>query len=129
MLKSNGLITIVNLCFFSFSIPLFTSKSFAQSPKPFNQQQCIQGFVKEGLKPEEAAVWCNYTQQCLVRSQKEGLTAEAAKTVCDCSIKEFRKRYTTEKFREISKQADTNAKIGRQLREVGEKCFEDILFE
>lgn len=130
MLKSNGFVTIINLCFFTFSLSLFSSKSFAQSAKPiFNQQQCIQGFVKEGLKPEQASVWCNYTKECLGRSQKEGLPAEVAKSVCDCSIKEFRKRYTTEKFREISRQADSNSKVGRQLREVGEKCFEDILFE
>ncbi len=129
MLKSNGFVTIINLCFLSFSLSLFSSKSFAESAKPFNQQQCIQGLVKEDLKPEQASVWCNYTQECLVRSQKEGLPLDTAKSVCDCSIKEFRKNYTTEKFREISQQADSNSKVGRQLREVGEKCFEDILFE
>jgi hypothetical protein len=130
MLKSNNFVTTINLCFITFSLSIFPSKSFAQSAKPvFNQQQCIQGFVKEGLKTEQASVWCNFKQECLVRSQKEGLPAEAAKSVCDCSIKEFRKRYTTEKFREISRQADSNSKVGRQLREVGEKCFEDILFE
>lgn len=130
MLNSKIIFTVVNLSLFTFSLSIFASKSLAQSPKPvFNQQQCIQGFVKEGLKTEQASVWCNFKQECLVRSQKEGLPPEAAKSVCDCSIKEFRKRYTTEKFREISRQADSNSKVGRQLREVGEKCFEDILFE
>lgn len=130
MLKANGFVTVINLCFFTFSMSLFPSKSFAQSVKPvFNQQQCIQGLVKEGLKAEQASVWCNFKQECLVRSQKEGLPLEAAKSVCDCSIKEFRKRYTTEKFKEVSKQGDSNSKVGRELREVGEKCFEDILFE
>ncbi|BAQ61760.1 hypothetical protein GM3708_2166 [Geminocystis sp. NIES-3708] len=130
MLNSKIILTVVNLSLFTFSLSVFASKSFAQSSKPiFNQQQCIQGFVKEGLKTEQASVWCNFKQECLVRSQKEGLPPEAAKSVCDCSIKEFRKRYATEKFREISRQADSNSKVGRQLREVGEKCFEDILFE
>lgn len=130
MFNGNMFFTFVNLSLFTFSLSVFPSKSFAQSAKPtFNQQQCIQGFVKEGLKIEQASVWCNFKQECLVRSQKEGLPLESAKIVCDCSIKEFRKRYSTEKFREISRQADTNTKIGRQLRDVGEKCFEDILFE
>lgn len=112
------------------SLTLFSLPSFAQStPVVFNQQQCIDGLVKEGLKPNQASIWCNSTQECLQESQKQGLTPETAKTVCNCTMKEYRKRYTAEKFKEVVKQSQTNSKIAKELREVGESCFETILFE
>ena len=129
-MKSHPFLTLINVSLVSASLSLFTGVTLAQSPKPtFNHQQCIQELVKEGLKTDQASVWCNYKQECLVRSLKEGLPPEAAKSVCDCSIKEFRKRYPTDKFKELTKQADTNPKIAKELREVGETCFESILFE
>ncbi|NCO75001.1 MAG: hypothetical protein GW795_08365 [Cyanobacteria bacterium] len=130
MFKSHKFLTVFSLSFLTFSPFFIAEKTIAQSTQsPFNSQQCIQGLTKEGLKPQQASVWCNYKQECLVRSQKEGLPAEAAKSVCDCSIKEFRKRYSTEKFKELTRQINSNAKVASQLREVGESCFEDILFE
>ncbi|BAQ63732.1 hypothetical protein [Geminocystis sp. NIES-3709] len=129
-MKSKRFLTFINFSIISFSLSLLSSPSFAQSAKPiFDQQQCVEGLVKEGLKADHASTWCNYKQECLVRSQKEGLPADAAKSVCDCSIKEFRKRYTTDKFKELTKKADSDSKVAKELREVGESCFEGILFE
>ncbi|MGI0480259.1 hypothetical protein ACN4EE_05660 [Geminocystis sp. CENA526] len=129
-MKSQLFSSVINFSLVAVSFSFLASPSIAQSSSSnFNQQQCIDGLVKEGLKPDQASVWCNYTRECLARSQREGLPLESARSVCNCTIKEFRKRYSTEKFREISKQADTNPKIARELREVGESCFEAILFE
>ncbi|WP_330204799.1 hypothetical protein [Cyanobacterium sp. Dongsha4] len=129
MLKTNTLFTFSSLLLLTFSGFSVTKEAIAQSSNKFNRQQCIQNLVKDGLKSEDASVWCNYNEQCLVRSQKEGLHAEAAKSVCDCTIKTFRNKYTTQKFREITKKSETDKKIANQLREVGEICFEEILFE
>jgi hypothetical protein len=129
-MTSKYLSSIVNFSFIAVSLSLFSSPSFAQStPVVFNQQQCINGLVKEGLKPNQASIWCNSTQECLKESQKQGLPPETAKTVCNCTMKEYRKRYTAEKFKDIVKQSQTNPKIAKELREVGESCFESILFE
>lgn len=130
MFKSPSFFTTISLSLGVFSIATFASASLAQSNKVnFNQAQCIQGLVKEGLKADQATVWCNYNRECLIRSQKEGLPPDAAKSVCDCSIKEFRKKYSPEKFKELTKQADSNPKVAKELREVGEACFEKILYE
>ena len=128
MSKTNTFLTFSSLLLLTFS-GFYANKVNAQSTNQFNRQQCIQNLVKDGVKSEDASVWCNYNQQCLVRSQQEGLSFESAKSVCDCTIKTFRKKYTTDKFREITKQSQTDKKIANQLREVGEACFEEILFE
>lgn len=129
-MTSKHFYSIVNFSLVAVSLSFFSSPSFAQStPVVFNQQQCIDGLVKEGLKPNQASIWCNSTQECLKESQKQGLPPETAKTVCNCTMKEYRKRYTAEKFKEVVKQSQTNSKIAKELREVGESCFETILFE
>lgn len=129
-MTSNLFFPVFKLSLFTVFLAFFSSPSFAQStPVVFNSQQCIDGLVKEGLKPNQASIWCNSTQECLKESQKQGLPPETAKTVCNCTMKEYRKRYTAEKFKDVVKQSQTNPKIAKELREVGESCFETILFE
>lgn len=128
MLKTNSFFTFSSLLLLTIS-GFYVSKVEAQNTNQFNRQQCLQKLAREGLKTEDASVWCNYNQQCIARSQKEGLAFDAAKTVCDCTIKTFRQKYNTEKFKEITKKSQTDKKIANQLREVGEACFEEILFE
>ena len=109
---------------------LWSTTTVAQSEQPmFDREKCLQELAKQGLKPNEASVWCNYQEECLVQSQQEGLPLVSAQTVCQCSISEFRNKYTSEKFKELTGQVDSNRKVARELREVGEKCFEEILFE
>ena len=124
---SSAVITITVLSSLSL---LMTTETFAQSKKSLlNKQQCIQSLVKQGLKSTQASVWCNYQEECLVQSQKEGLPLESSQTVCKCTISEFRNKYSTEKFKELTQQVNSNKKVARELREVGEMCFEKILFE
>ena len=102
----------------------------AQNKKPtWNREKCVENLVKQGLKNDEANVWCNYQEECLVESQKEGLAFESAKTVCECTISQFRSKYSTTKFKELTDKVDTDKKVAKEFREVGEKCFEKILFE
>jgi hypothetical protein len=95
----------------------------------FDSQKCIQGFVKQGLSNESARIWCNYKQECLKQSQKEGLPAAASETVCNCVINDFRKRYNPVEFKKLTEQAQTNRSVAQKLREVGEACFEEVLYE
>jgi hypothetical protein len=107
--------------------------SYDQSVKAqqsnFNSQKCIQGLLKEGLSNDGARIWCNYKQECLKQSQKEGLPQYAAETVCNCVITEFRKSYNPQEFKKLTQQAETNQRISQKLRDVGEACFEEVLYE
>ena len=130
MFKKFFPLAAINLTVLSVVSASMTTDVLAQSQKSgFNQQQCIQNLVKEGLKSTQASVWCNYQQECLSESQKEGLPLESANSVCQCTISEFRNKYTTETFKELTQQVNSNKKVARELREVGEMCFEKILFE
>lgn len=130
MFKNSFPLVIINIFAFSLASLLLSTDVSAQSQKSqFNQQQCIQNLVKDGLKPTQASVWCNYHKQCIIESQQEGLSLDSAKSVCQCTISEFRNKYTTDKFKELTQQANTNKKVARELREVGEMCFEKILYE
>lgn len=128
MFQTNTFFTFSTLLLLTIS-GFYANKVEAQNGNQFNRQQCLQNLMKEGVKSEDASIWCNYNQQCLVRSQKEGLAFDSAKTVCDCTIKTLRKKYNAQKFKEITKKSETDKKIANQLREIGEVCFEEILFE
>ncbi len=94
----------------------------------FNKQKCVSELVTKGLKEKEATGWCEYQQECLTQAQGEGLPLEVAESLCDCTLGEFRNHYTLTKFQELNQQAKNNPDINQQLTEVGEVCFEDILF-
>lgn len=128
MLKNNYLLPFISLTFISFFSVNFSALQAQTISSNFNQPQCVNRLVKEGVAKNQAEIWCSYEAECLVRSQKEGLPLDSAKNVCDCSIKEFRKRYTADKFKQLNEQAKTNQEIANQLREVGETCFENLLF-
>ena len=130
MFKYSLSYTLINIAALSFVSVLSMTEASAQSNNSeFNQQQCIQNLVKEGLQPKQASVWCNYNAECIIQSQQEGLPLESAQTLCKCTISEFRNKYTTDKFKELTQQVNSNKKVARELREVGEMCFEKILYE
>lgn len=130
MLKNRLSLIAVNITLFSLASSMIPQQTLAQSkPALLNKQQCIQNLVKQGLKSTQASVWCNYEEECLVQSKKEGLPLQSAKTVCQCTISEFRNKYTTAQFKTLTQQINTNRKTARELRDTGEKCFEKILFE
>ena len=122
-----------SLSLFSSFLITFSSFNYLDSVKAqsvnFAQGQCVQEMTKEGLSADKAEVWCNYKQDCLKRSLQEGLPPDAAESVCNCAINEFRKRYSPQQFKNVTQQAETDGAVAEKLQEVGEACFEDILFE
>ena len=71
----------------------------------------------------------DYRQQCLRRIAREGLRGEVAQDICNCVINKFRSRYSLAQFRSLIQRAKTNKTAARTLSEVGEACFEEILYE
>lgn len=95
----------------------------------FDQKSCIQNFVSQGLTTAQAKVWCKHKKDCLEESDQQGLPPDVAESVCNCSINEFKKRYTIQQFENLTRQAENNPSIKQKLTDVGEACFENILFE
>jgi len=71
----------------------------------------------------------DYSQECVQTSMGEGLEAPEAETLCGCTIAEFQKQYTLDEFKEITAASATDETAENSLIEVGQICFESILYE
>jgi hypothetical protein len=71
----------------------------------------------------------NYRQECLQRASREGLPPETANELCNCTISRFRNRYTIQQFRTLVQKSKTEKAAAQTLAEVGEACFEEVLYE
>lgn len=74
-----------------------------------------------------------YTQQylkdCMTTSMAEGLTEPDAQKLCDCTLTKFQQQYSLAAFKELNVKAETDQTAANSLIEVGELCFESILYE
>ena len=70
-----------------------------------------------------------YLQECMGTAMQEGLAEPEAKQLCDCTLTEFQQKYSFTEFQELSSKAATNETAANALFEVGEMCFETILYE
>ena len=71
----------------------------------------------------------NYNQECIQTSIEEGLAAAEAKRLCDCTIDEFEQQYSLEEFQQLTAASGTDQTSQNTLIEVGQFCFEQILYE
>jgi hypothetical protein len=71
----------------------------------------------------------DYSQECLQTSMGEGLEATEARILCRCTIKEFQNQYTLEEFKQLTAKSATDKTAENTLIEVGQVCFEQILYE
>lgn len=71
----------------------------------------------------------NYGQECIQTSMGEGLEEIEAQKLCDCTINEFQRQYSLEEFKELTAASATDEKAETALVEVGQVCFEQILYE
>ena len=71
----------------------------------------------------------DYNQECLQTSLNEGLTEPEAKNLCDCTINEFERQYSLEEFQQLTTASATDPEAETALIEVGQFCFEQILYE
>ncbi len=71
----------------------------------------------------------NYNQECLQTSRGEGLEEPEAKQLCNCTIKEFQRQYSQAEFIQLTNASATDKTAETALVEVGQVCFEKILYE
>ncbi len=71
----------------------------------------------------------DYQQECIQTSMEEGLIEIEAKRLCDCTIKEFEQQYNLVEFKQLTAASTTDQEAETALVEVGQFCFEQILYE
>ncbi len=71
----------------------------------------------------------DYQQECIQTSMEQGLAEIEAKRLCDCTIKEFEQQYNLVEFKQLTAASTTNQEAETALVEVGQFCFEQILYE
>ena len=70
-----------------------------------------------------------YRQNCMTASTAEGLTEPDAEELCECTLTKFQQEYSLAEFKELNAKAKENQESANALVEVGQSCFESILFE
>ncbi len=71
----------------------------------------------------------DYLQECIQTSMTEGLVEEDAQTLCNCTINKFQQQYSLKEFKQLAATSQTDENAANTLIEVGELCFEGILFQ
>lgn len=70
-----------------------------------------------------------YLQECMSTAMQEGLAEPEANQLCNCTLTEFQQKYSFAEFQELSTKSATDETAANALFEVGEMCFESILYE
>ena len=70
-----------------------------------------------------------YNTECMQTSMQEGLAEAEAKALCDCTINKFQNKYKLEEFKQLTINSANNDEAKATLIEVGQVCFEQILYE
>lgn len=71
----------------------------------------------------------DYDQECMQTSVSEGLDEIEAQRLCDCTISEFQRQHSLEEFKQLTAASATDKEAETALVEVGQFCFEQILYE
>ncbi|MEM8676468.1 MAG: hypothetical protein AAGF83_21785 [Cyanobacteria bacterium P01_G01_bin.67] len=71
----------------------------------------------------------DYNRECIQTSIEEGLAEAEAERLCDCTINEFEQQYNLMEFQELTAASTTDQEAETALIEVGQFCFEEILYE
>jgi hypothetical protein len=81
------------------------------------------------FSPAQASTFDEYKATCIQRARQEGLTQDVALDVCNCTIQKFKSLYSLPQFQNIVKKSKTDKAAARRLSDVGEACFESVLYE
>ena len=71
----------------------------------------------------------DYSRECIQTSMTEGLGEIEAQNLCQCTIKEFQKQYSLQEFKDLTAASATDETAENTLIEVGQFCFESMLYE
>lgn len=91
-------------------------------------------FAEGSINPRQANQYPakfvrDYNQECIQTSLEEGLSEPEAQRLCDCTIDEFERQYNLEEFQQLTSASATDKEAETALVEVGQFCFEQILYE
>ncbi|MDV2999462.1 MAG: hypothetical protein N5P05_001068 [Chroococcopsis gigantea SAG 12.99] len=75
------------------------------------------------------ATFESYRRECAQRAKQQGLTADVAADLCNCTIKKFQQTYNLNQFRALVQKSKTDKTAARNLTQVGEACFDEVLYE
>jgi hypothetical protein len=115
---TNKLSLLVGWLWFFTSIEINSLLVLAQSDRPNPKANTYPPeYVKE------------YLQNCVETSMQEGLLQAEAKTLCDCTINKFQQKYTLQEFKQLTAASKTDRTAADALVDVGQLCFETILYE
>jgi hypothetical protein len=81
------------------------------------------------LSPAQASTFDEYKATCIQRARQEGLTQDVALDVCNCTLQKFKSLYSLPQFQNIVNKSKTDKAAARRLSDVGEACFESVLYE
>lgn len=70
----------------------------------------------------------DYNQECVQTSMTEGLAETEAQQLCDCTLNRFQSKYSLEEFKQITAASVNDKTAETTLVEVGQVCFEEILY-
>jgi hypothetical protein len=85
--------------------------------------------IHQQVAQSSANTFDNYRKECLQRVTRQGLRGQVAQDICNCVITKFRSRYSIAQFRDLIQKSKTNKAAARTLSDVGEACFEEVLYE
>ena len=70
-----------------------------------------------------------YSTECMQTSVGEGLAEAEAKRLCECTIVKFQSQYELAEFKQLTIDSLNDQNAQNALVEVGQVCFEQILYE
>ncbi|MEL6496760.1 MAG: hypothetical protein AAFQ41_16820 [Cyanobacteria bacterium J06623_7] len=70
----------------------------------------------------------DFEGECVETSLAEGLDEADAQKLCKCTISEFENQYSLAEFEQLTAVATTDPTSEAALIEVGQFCFEQILY-
>jgi hypothetical protein len=102
----------------------FVVLSFIVSLTPVKAETLVSQQIKENKYP--ATEINNYLKACVPKATEQGLSPQEAQRLCQCTIKEFQKRYTLTEYKKLEQQANINPQAADKLIDVGAYCFEEL---
>jgi hypothetical protein len=71
----------------------------------------------------------DYMKDCHKSVVARDIPAEEADTLCKCTLNKFQSQYSVSEFQTLVRNSKKDKKAAGKLTEVGNTCFEQILYE
>jgi hypothetical protein len=93
----------------------------------------LQNGIAIAQKPNQhqypAKFVADYIKDCHKSVLDRDIPAEEADTLCKCTLDKFQSQYSVTEFQTLVRNSEKDKKAASKLTEVGNTCFEQILYE